>query len=94
MPPSSKSNSPNKKEEKKPSSKSNSPNKNEETIIRRRRPNFPKFERRISDKNIIFKKEEKEEDKTDDKNKSKEIEEEEKKESETEKKKHRTIQTK
>ena len=70
--PSSKSNSPNKKEEKKPSSKSNSPNKKEETIIRRRRPNFPKFERRISDKNIIFKKEEKEEDKTDDKNKSKE----------------------
>ena len=66
--PTSKSNSPNKKEEKKPSSKSNSPNKKEETIIRRRRPNFPKFERRISDKNIIFKKEEKEEDKTDDKN--------------------------
>ena len=47
------------------SSNSNTDNKDEEKLVRRRRPNFPKFERRISDKNINRKKIEKKENKTD-----------------------------
>ena len=46
-------------------SSTNTINQNEDKTVRRRRPNFPKFERRISDRNINPKKGEKKEEKKD-----------------------------